>query len=84
MHSIEKSATVRRGKLRKVRAGDVVRLQDATLQVASAERERNLIQLELEGPNGERSTLIGVPKARIIVVSDEPGRDHSAGDRAAH
>lgn len=52
-------------KLGKVRSGDTVRLGDSSFKVKSAERKGKLVQLELQAPDGGRSTLIGVPRARI-------------------
>ncbi|MBT2512282.1 hypothetical protein [Arthrobacter sp. ISL-30] len=57
-------------KLKKVRPGDAVRLKDYNFRVVAAREEQELILLELEGRNGEQSTLIGVPNASVLLSQD--------------
>jgi hypothetical protein len=45
--------------LKRVRAGDALRIQDLEFRVLRRHRERKLVILELESSDGDRATLIG-------------------------
>lgn len=60
------------GKLAKIRSGDSVKLGGSSFKVRSAERTGKLIHLKLQDPDGGRSTLIGVPCARIASSHSGP------------
>lgn len=63
--TIGRPAKAGMGKLAKIRSGDSVKLGGSSFKVRSAERTGKLIHLKLQDPDGGRSTLIGVPGARI-------------------
>ncbi|SDL91601.1 hypothetical protein [Arthrobacter sp. ok362] len=49
----------RRVALKRVRAGDALRIQNIEFRVLSRRRQRKLVILELESSDGDRATLIG-------------------------
>ena len=52
-------------RLREVLEGQILRLADSSFAVVAKHRRRRLVQLDLEADDGSRSTLIGVPGARV-------------------
>lgn len=52
-------------QLKHLEVGDAVRAGGAEFRVTAAVHRRRIVQLELEAPDGEHATLIGVPGAPI-------------------
>jgi hypothetical protein len=52
-------------RLREVHEGNVLRLADMSFAVVSTELRRSTVHLDLEAADGSRTTLIGVPGARV-------------------
>lgn len=51
--------------LREVREDQILELADSSYAILTKQRRRGLVHLDLEANDGARTTLIGVPGARV-------------------
>ncbi|MFJ5696575.1 hypothetical protein [Arthrobacter sp. NPDC093139] len=52
-------------QLQQLHVGDTVRADGAEFKITATEHRRGIVLLELEAPDGEHATLIGVPGAPL-------------------
>lgn len=67
-------------RFRDVRAGDHVRLGGMTFRVTEASRENKVVRLDLQGSDGEISTLIGLSKAPLTAAYAPSEEAEAAGE----
>jgi hypothetical protein len=56
-------------KLKDVQPDAVLRLRDVDFRVLSVKQGQGLIRVKLEAADGDHSTLIGTPTARVSQIS---------------
>ena len=70
--------SIDKGTLEAVRLGDILTLQHSRFRVLSAQRDADLVTLELDDTPEQPLTLIGIPS---MAVNVESGKDSRATPR---